>query len=271
VETSQTKGAKELLGVILSATKNGETLTYCSAAERMGRVPPHDHARAVSKMCDLLDAAACFAGRPSLALVKVLETSGTINQRAWEKEFGPRRDAIIQRSLKHTFDDSDFAAIASALDALGGKGADAAWKYIGDLYPDELLYRRLIADYTAGRSDSSIDTGSAIDDLGTDSPNRSKLASWSYARDPKVREAVLSRAQGVCEFCDRPGFTKVDGSRYLETHHIIALADEGADRVTNVIAVCANDHREAHFGRGAKEIEKLMIAKVEVRAKSRTS
>jgi hypothetical protein len=32
--------------------------------------------------------------------------------------------------------------------------------------------------------------------------------------------------------------------------------------MTNVIALCANDHREAHFGKRRRELEKEMIKKV---------
>jgi 5-methylcytosine-specific restriction enzyme A len=42
-------------------------------------------------------------------------------------------------------------------------------------------------------------------------------------------------------------------------HHIVALANDGVDRMTNVIALCANHHREAHFGEQRDKIEKQMI------------
>ena len=53
---------------------------------------------------------------------------------------------------------------------------------------------------------------------------------------------------------------KPDGSLYLESHHVIALANDGADRPTNVIALCPDDHREAHFGRRSEELERRMVA-----------
>jgi 5-methylcytosine-specific restriction endonuclease McrA len=54
-----------------------------------------------------------------------------------------------------------------------------------------------------------------------------------------------------------------DDSRYLEAHHIIALAKQGPDTVENVIALCSSDHREAHYGkkRIAMENEMLEIIK----------
>lgn len=103
---------------------------------------------------------------------------------------------------------------------------------------------------------------SAIDDLGTDTPDRARSMKWTYARDPKVRQAVLRRANGKCENCTKPGFLTFKGKPYLETHHIIALAEDGEDRLTNVIALCPNDHREAHFGERANEIEREMQQKL---------
>jgi hypothetical protein len=48
----------------------------------------------------------------------------------------------------------------------------------------------------------------------------------------------------------------------LESHHVIALANDGEDGLTNVIALCPNDHREAHFGERRNEIEAQMIEKL---------
>jgi predicted restriction endonuclease len=89
-------------------------------------------------------------------------------------------------------------------------------------------------------------------------PDRGTRHSAVYARSPAIRDAVMKRAKGKCEFCGEPGFTGVDGAPYLECHHIIALANDGMDRMTNVIALCANHHREAHFGEHRDSIEKQM-------------
>ncbi|TAK50128.1 MAG: HNH endonuclease [Xanthobacteraceae bacterium] len=58
-----------------------------------------------------------------------------------------------------------------------------------------------------------------------------------------IREAVKRRAQGKCDYCGESGFKCEDGSRYLECHHIIALANDGADRITNVSALPATSPR----------------------------
>lgn len=249
----QHQDAKKLLRII--SAKHWNNKSYWDAAKAMGRVPPQDHSRAIAQMCDFLDAAACLAGVPLFALVAVREKSGEINPKAWKKEFGPRRDAIINRSLQHEFSLADLEAISNALDDLGEKGNIKAWKYVAGLYPGDLLYRRIIGDYTDAKSN-------AIDDIGTDAPEKTKSEVWSYPRDPRVRDAVLLRAKGKCEYCGLLGFLKPDGTRYLESHHIIALANDGEDRLTNVIALCPNDHREAHYGERRVEIEREMILKL---------
>jgi 5-methylcytosine-specific restriction enzyme A len=95
--------------------------------------------------------------------------------------------------------------------------------------------------------------------LGSDDPDRTLNLVAGYRRDPKVRKAVLERAGGKCEYCGRLDFTCTNGNKYLESHHIIALAKEGEDRTTNVIALCAEDHRVAHFGLLRTEIENEMM------------
>jgi predicted restriction endonuclease len=138
---------------------------------------------------------------------------------------------------------------------LDGKSNRVAWKFVRDKIPAEQLYRSLT-------SLEPPETADAIDDIGTDAPNRVDYSGVRYARDPKIRDAVKRRAGGKCEFCGELGFMCVDGTRYLECHHIIALAKDGADRMTNVIALCPKDHREAHFGARRVELENQMMAKV---------
>lgn len=67
-------------------------------------------------------------------------------------------------------------------------------------------------------------------------------------RSAAVRARVLQRARGVCELCGEPGFVTAAGSIYLETHHVIPLSLDGPDHESNVVALCPNHHRRAHFG-----------------------
>lgn len=114
---------------------------------------------------------------------------------------------------------------------------------------------------------------SAVDDInlsnpGTDRPEYRIGISRGYRRDPAVRKAVLERAKGSCEYrgCG-PTFVDRKGCPYLEAHHIISLAADGPDRKSNVIALCANHHREAHFGQAAERLNEEFLQIVKEMAK----
>jgi 5-methylcytosine-specific restriction endonuclease McrA len=252
---TQYEEAKRLLSIIAAAVRSQQTLTYQTAAVKLGR--PENNARTVAQVCDLLDAAAALANVPLLALTKVLTSSLRVNPDAWAEVEPWIRDAIIRRSQSHKFTEDDFRAIGQALEKLKGYSNRRAWPYLRKLIPHGQLRLRVAGVGTLEYSD-------AVDDLGADNPDFVIYVGKRYERNPQVREAVLRRAAGKCEYCGKRGFKRSDGARYLECHHIIALADEGADRVTNVIALCPGDHREAHFGARRAEIEAEMIAKVKV-------
>jgi 5-methylcytosine-specific restriction endonuclease McrA len=244
--------AQRLLPIIYKAVKSDRLLTYTTAASALGR-DPKKSARMVAQVCDLLDAAAVLAHVPSLALVAVREISGDINRRAWAGH--ALRNAIIEKSKNHKFSSEDIAAIKRALEKLEGMGNKLAWAWVRKKMPRDQIYQILAEPELSPGSD-------AINDLGTDTPSSSIVSGLQYARDPEVRAAVIRRAVGKCEFCRKLGFLRIDGSRYLECHHIIALANDGADRMTNVIALCPDDHRRAHFGAERNVLEQKMIRKV---------
>jgi len=91
-------------------------------------------------------------------------------------------------------------------------------------------------------------------------PVRREVSSTVWERDRKVRDAALCRAMGRCELCKQPGFRMVDGGIYLETHHVIPLSEQGVDHERNVVALCPNDHREAHYGERRAEIRSRLLA-----------
>lgn len=113
----------------------------------------------------------------------------------------------------------------------------------------------------------------AVDDLvsvpdGSETADRAKCVRSDFRRDPAVREYVLRLADGRCEHCGKEGFLMSGGQRYLEAHHIIALADLGRDRIENVIALCAEHHREAHFGVNGEELEKAFLQRIAERKRT---
>lgn len=89
--------------------------------------------------------------------------------------------------------------------------------------------------------------------------SKSRVEVTVHHRSPQVRRDVLDRAQGKCEWCGQVGFVMADDSIFLETHHIIPLAEDGPDTQSNVVALCPNHHREAHHGKRATIIRLALL------------
>ena len=249
--TLQHEAARRALTLISQAAKAGRKLSYQGLALALGRGA--EHARAIAQVCDLLDSAATLAGRPHMALWTVRDSGGKINPKAWTSESLPGlRELLIKEAESHDFSDGDERAIRAALDTLTGMGNRRAWVYVHEFVSQQDMAARLEGREPPPTSDS-------LNDLGTDKPPLLIAAGQRYFRDPAVRAEVIKRAGGCCEFCERPGFLRADGRRYLECHHIIALSQNGKDRLNNVIALCPDHHREAHFGADSAKIEERMM------------
>jgi 5-methylcytosine-specific restriction enzyme A len=82
-----------------------------------------------------------------------------------------------------------------------------------------------------------------------------------YQRSNDVRIYVLARANGNCEGCTAAApFLRLDGSPYLEPHHLRRLSDGGPDHPAHVIALCPNYHRRVHFGADGKSYNDQLTA-----------
>jgi 5-methylcytosine-specific restriction protein A len=89
---------------------------------------------------------------------------------------------------------------------------------------------------------------------------RTESTASAYSRSRAVRDAALTRASGACELCGQKGFVTQSGSIYLETHHVQPLSESGADSEDNVVALCADDHRRAHYSTEAVKIRERLQA-----------
>ncbi|AYG59680.1 HNH endonuclease [Rhizobium jaguaris] len=84
-----------------------------------------------------------------------------------------------------------------------------------------------------------------------------------YERSKDVRNWVLRRAKGKCEYDGAPApFLRADGEPYLEPHHIYRVSDGGPDDPRTVIALCPNCHRRAHSGVDKTPFNKELLAKI---------
>lgn len=88
---------------------------------------------------------------------------------------------------------------------------------------------------------------------------RKEVTTHVYDRREDVRRSVLMRAGGRCEWCGGAGFKTVNGLIYLETHHVVPLSEGGTDSANNVVAVCPNHHREAHYGETRKQMRTQLL------------
>ena len=85
-----------------------------------------------------------------------------------------------------------------------------------------------------------------------------RVTTKTYVRDSYVAEHAKRRAKGICQLCSEPApFKDQEGAPYLESHHIIWLANGGADSIENTVALCPNCHRKMHIVNDPKDVKKL--------------
>ena len=80
----------------------------------------------------------------------------------------------------------------------------------------------------------------------------------AYYRSEALKLYISKRTKGICEGCTAPApFDSREGP-YLECHHIYRLADGGPDHPENVVGLCPNCHRRAHFAKDAKNFNESL-------------
>jgi len=79
-------------------------------------------------------------------------------------------------------------------------------------------------------------------------PQKRKVETYEYDRNPHVAELAKHRANGVCQLCGSLApFRTKDGKPFLEIHHIEWLSRNGEDIIENTAALCPNCHRKMHI------------------------
>ncbi len=73
----------------------------------------------------------------------------------------------------------------------------------------------------------------------------------AYYRSQALKFYVVARSKGICEACDSNAPFQTKSGPFLECHHVHRLADGGPDHPQNVVALCPNCHRRAHYSRDA--------------------
>ncbi|WP_305856410.1 HNH endonuclease [Balneatrix alpica] len=73
----------------------------------------------------------------------------------------------------------------------------------------------------------------------------------AYFRSQALKLYVVARSKGVCEGCGCEAPFQTKSGPFLECHHVYRLADGGPDHPENVVALCPNCHRRAHYAQDA--------------------
>src|SRR5215203_2559067 len=100
--------------------------------------------------------------------------------------------------------------------------------------------------------------GGAVGRLGTEiskcEPRSEGAVSKSIERGP-VGGIVKKLTGFKCQVCDALGnnpigFLKKNGEAYVEAHHVMPVSTKeiGSLSASNVMTVCANHHRQLHYG-----------------------
>lgn len=78
-------------------------------------------------------------------------------------------------------------------------------------------------------------------------PTSREQISIRYERNMKLTSLIKILRGEKCQIC---GFTfkKIDGGFYSEAHHLENLSNGGFDISKNMLILCANHHRQFHFG-----------------------
>ena len=77
-------------------------------------------------------------------------------------------------------------------------------------------------------------------------------------RNQYIAEFTKERAKGICDLCGNEApFKDKNGRPYLESHHVITLADNGPDAIYNTVAICPNCHRRVHVLKRKEDTDKL--------------
>jgi predicted RNA-binding protein with PUA-like domain len=120
-----------------------------------------------------------------------------------------------------------------------------------------------------GEDEEDIPPGATDSDISSDrlaelerkylgaSPEVKERLSKSVERGPVG--ALVKKANGYrCQICEALGlnpigFLKRNGTPYVEAHHVtpVAKREVGTLSASNVITVCANHHREIHYGKSS--------------------
>jgi len=176
------------------------------------------------------------------AVSKGYQSMGILHFLGMKREFqGLFNGASFSEAIQHLQKDhQDFSAIIKYIDPTKKTAGN------GTL---ESLIKTEESEIKKAQNDSSENRLKRIA-AAKKNPERIRVYSYTYKRNPDIVAEALARASGKCERCKNkaPFVRASDNSPYLEVHHVKSLVNGGEDSLENVMAICPNCHREMHFG-----------------------
>lgn len=95
---------------------------------------------------------------------------------------------------------------------------------------------------------------------GNTNPSKVAIEVEIFIRDDEIKTWAKQQANGKCQLCDLPApFEDKYGTPFLEVHHIQHLSEKGPDTTENVVALCPNCHKAAHFSKDKTNIKKQLL------------
>lgn len=202
---------------------------------------------------------------------KMIEANGGIEQHLNFRSLGARNErSAARKARRQQFEEAVALAYRTGLPVrvvvLDGKNSEVSARLLDPISWAVTAYNKTTGEATVRRGAA---TSPYTDQFLLPPPpdgttGTRTVTSTVRNRDREVRDFALNRAKGKCELCGTSGFQLPDGRMFLETHHVISLAEHGTDSVSNVVALCPNHHREAHYGRNAKVLRTQLLKMLKV-------
>jgi predicted restriction endonuclease len=82
----------------------------------------------------------------------------------------------------------------------------------------------------------------------------SKVSTIVYFRDPKLAEMMKKKNKYTCQLCKKPTFVDKYNNYYVESHHVVPRAKNGADMPKNILIVCPTCHKIFDSGNAEEQI-----------------
>lgn len=86
-----------------------------------------------------------------------------------------------------------------------------------------------------------------LDEINNKTVKKNQIIYERYERDQELNKLIKKFRGEKCQICGY-FFQMQNGEKYVECHHLEHLSKGGLDVSKNILVLCANHHRQFHFG-----------------------